>query len=52
MSRIGIIGAIHFGDLPPDNVHYSETLRAPAVWSGQFPYLTASNGLASELHGM
>ena len=31
-----IIGAIHFGDLPPDNVHYSETLRAPAVWSGQF----------------
>ena len=31
-----IIGAIHFGDLPPDNVHYSEALRAPAVWSGQF----------------
>ena len=31
-----IIGAIHFGDQPPDNVHYSETLRAPAVWSRQF----------------
>lgn len=31
-----LIGAIHFGDLPPDNVHYSETLRAPAVWSGDF----------------
>ena len=30
-----IIGAIHFGDLPPDNVHFSETLRTPAVWSGQ-----------------
>ena len=31
-----IIGAIHLGDLPPDNVHCSETLRAPAAWSGQF----------------
>ena len=31
-----IIGAIHFGDLPPDNLHYSETLRAPTFWSGQF----------------
>ena len=31
-----LIGAIHFGDLPPDNVHYSETLRAPAVWSNNF----------------
>ena len=31
-----IIGAIHFGDLPPNNLHYSETLLAPAVWSGQF----------------
>ena len=31
-----LIGAIHFGDLPPDNVHYSETLRAPGVWSGEF----------------
>jgi beta-glucanase (GH16 family) len=31
-----IIGAIHFGDLPPDNVHYSETLRTPAPWSGDF----------------
>lgn len=31
-----LIGAIHFGDRPPDNVHYSETLRAPAVWSGAF----------------
>ena len=30
-----IIGAIHFGDLPPDNVDFSETLRTPAVWSGQ-----------------
>ena len=31
-----IIGAIHFGDLPPDNVHYSETLRTPAPWSDDF----------------
>ena len=31
-----VIGALHFGDLPPGNVHYSETLRAPAVWSGAF----------------
>ena len=31
-----IIGAIHFGNLPPDNVHFSETLRTPAEWSGQF----------------
>ena len=31
-----IMGAIHFRDLPPDNVHCSETLRAPAAWSGQF----------------
>ena len=29
-----IIGAIHSGDLPPNNVHYSETLLAPAVWGG------------------
>jgi len=31
-----IIGAIHFGDLPPGNVHYSETLRTPSVWNGEF----------------
>lgn len=31
-----IIGAIHFGDLPPGNVHYSETLRSPSKWSEEF----------------
>ena len=31
-----IIGAIHFGDLPPGNVHYSETVRSPSTWSGEF----------------
>ena len=31
-----IIVAIHFGDLPPGNVHFSETLRTPALWIGQF----------------
>ena len=31
-----IIGAIHFGDLPPGNVHYSETLRSPSKWSEAF----------------
>ena len=31
-----IIGAIHFGDLPHGNVHYSETLRSPSKWSEAF----------------
>ena len=31
-----IIGGIHFWDLPPGKVHFSETLRTPAIWSGQF----------------
>ncbi|MDG1066220.1 MAG: glycoside hydrolase family 16 protein [Luminiphilus sp.] len=28
-----LIGAAHFGPLPPNNVHYSETLRLPAPWN-------------------
>jgi beta-glucanase (GH16 family) len=28
-----LIGAAHFGPVPPNNVHYSETLRLPAPWN-------------------
>jgi len=28
-----LIGAAHFGPLPPNNVHYSETLRLPTPWN-------------------
>ena len=31
-----IIGAVHFGDGWPNNVHYSEELLTPAVWSGDY----------------
>ncbi len=31
-----VIGAVHFGDLWPDNVHYSETMLTPSQWSGEF----------------
>lgn len=30
------IGAIHFGELPPGNVHYSETLRRADSLAGEF----------------
>ena len=31
-----IIGALHFGDIWPGNVHYSETLRTPDSWVGDY----------------
>lgn len=31
-----VIGAVHFGDVWPDNVHYSETLLTPTNWSEGF----------------
>jgi len=31
-----VIGAVHFGDVWPDNVHYSETLLTPTDWSEDF----------------
>lgn len=31
-----VIGAAHFGDVWPDNVHYSETLLTPWKWSDEF----------------
>lgn len=31
-----LIGAAHFGPLPPNNVHYSETLRLPDPWNADW----------------
>ena len=31
-----LIGAAHFGPLPPNNVHYSETLLKPVPWDAQW----------------
>ena len=31
-----ILGAIHFGDTWPDNVHYSESLLTPVSWADDF----------------
>ena len=31
-----LIGAAHFGPLPPDNVHYSETLLLPERWDNHW----------------
>ena len=31
-----VLGAIHFGDLWPDNVHYSESILAPVPWTDDF----------------
>ena len=31
-----VIGAVHFGDVWPNNVHYSETLLTPTNWSEGF----------------
>ncbi len=31
-----VIGAVHFGDVWPGNVHYSETLLTPVNWSKEF----------------
>lgn len=31
-----LIGAAHFGDVRPNNVHYSETLRLPGRWDDDF----------------
>ena len=31
-----VLGAIHFGELWPDNVHYSESILAPRAWTNDF----------------
>ncbi len=31
-----VLGAIHFGDTWPDNVHYSESILTPVIWGEDF----------------
>ena len=31
-----VLGAVHFGQLWPNNVHYSESILAPVPWTDDF----------------